>query len=79
MDHSNKHAEPLLLKVEEAGRLLNLGRTTVFELIANDKLPGVVRFGRSVRISREALERWVREQAGDSAAKVRLDGQEDAR
>ena len=65
MDHPTKPAEPLLLKVEEAGRLLNLGRTTVFDLIARDQLPGVVRFGRSVRVSREALERWVRERAGE--------------
>ncbi len=51
---------PLLLRVEEAAKLLGVGRTTVFALVSAQKLP-VVRIGRSVRIPREALERWIRE------------------
>ena len=70
MDHPTKPAEPLLLKVEEAGRLLNLGRTTVFELIAKDHLRGVVRIGRAVRVSRAALEEWVRQRASESAQRA---------
>jgi excisionase family DNA binding protein len=50
--------EPWLLTVEEASRLLGLGRTRTWELIWNGDLP-VVRTGRSVRIPRDDLQRWV--------------------
>src|SRR5688500_10507554 len=59
---------PLLLKAEEAAQLLNLSRSKVFERMARGELPGVVRIGRSVRISREELVRWVREQSGEATA-----------
>lgn len=63
--------EPLLLRIEEAAKLLGLGRTTVFALVSAQKLP-VVRLGRSVRIPREALEQWIQEHvdvaAGDDGA-----------
>jgi len=55
---------PLLLRAEEAARLLGLGRSKVFQMMATGELPGVVRIGRAVRVSREALEAWVREGAG---------------
>ena len=53
--------EPLLLKATEAGELLGLGRSKVFAMVAAGELP-VIRIGRSVRIPREALERWIRDQ-----------------
>jgi len=52
--------EPLLLRVTEVALVLGIGRTKVFALLAAGELPAV-RLGRSVRIPREALERWVRE------------------
>jgi excisionase family DNA binding protein len=52
--------EPLLLRVTDVALVLGIGRTKVFALLAAGELP-VVRLGRSVRIPREALERWVRE------------------
>jgi len=61
------HGEPLLLRVEEAARLLRISRSRMFELIAAGAVPGVVRIGRSVRISRRTLEAWVEEQV-DAAA-----------
>lgn len=36
---------PLLLKVEEAARLLNIGRTRVFDLIRTGQLKSVKIFG----------------------------------
>ncbi len=57
--------EPILLRAEEGAALLNISRTKFFELMATNSLPGVVRIGRSVRISRAALERWVEEQSGE--------------
>ncbi len=53
--------EPLLLKATEAGKLLGLGRSKVFAMVAAGELP-VIRIGRSVRIPRQALERWIRDQ-----------------
>jgi excisionase family DNA binding protein len=52
--------EPLLLRAGEVAKLLGLGRSTVFALLAAGELP-VVRIGRSVRVPRAALERWIDE------------------
>lgn len=48
----------LLLRAEEAGRLLGLGRSKIYELMAAGELP-VVMVGRSRRVNRLALERWI--------------------
>jgi excisionase family DNA binding protein len=54
----NKTIEPLLLRPREAARLLGLGRSKVYLLIASGDLPSV-RIGRSVRVPYEALRSWV--------------------
>ena len=52
-------SDPLLLTPEEAATVLRLGRTTVYALMkAGDLHP--VHIGRSCRISRAELERYVR-------------------
>lgn len=51
---------PLLLRAGEVATLLGLGRSTVFAMLGAGELP-VVRIGRSVRVPRVALERWVDE------------------
>src|SRR3954470_9897567 len=52
-------AESLLLSPEEAATLLRVGRTTVYALMkAGDLRP--VHIGRSCRLSRAELERYVR-------------------
>ena len=50
--------EPLLIRAEEAAKLLGLGRSKVFQMIAVGELP-VVRMGRSVRVPRAELVRWI--------------------
>lgn len=50
--------EPLLLTVVAAGRLLAVGRTTVYELIKNGELP-TVHIGRSCRVPAEAVADYV--------------------
>ena len=55
----------LLLRAEEGARLVNVSRSKFFLMMQRGEVPGVVRLGRSVRVSRFALERWVREQAGE--------------
>ena len=57
---------PLLLRAEEAARLLGLGRSTVFALMAAGDLPSV-KIGRSVRIPYASLVEWVRERTGTAA------------
>ncbi len=51
--------DPLLLTAEEAADMLRVGRTTVFALMKAGALRPV-HIGRSCRISRAELERYVR-------------------
>jgi len=48
--------ERLTLSVEEACRLLGIGRTAGYELARRGSLPGVLRLGRRFVVSRPALE-----------------------
>jgi excisionase family DNA binding protein len=57
---------PLLLKVEEAARLASLGRSTMFQLIAEGEIPAV-RVGRAVRLRRTDLEDWISKRVGTAA------------
>jgi excisionase family DNA binding protein len=58
-----KHDQKLLLKIDEAAALLSLGRATAYQMVQRGEMPGVVRLGRSVRISADALRTWIREQS----------------
>ena len=49
-----------LLRAEEVGRVLRIGRTKTFELLGSGDLP-VVRIGRVVRVPKAALNRWIDE------------------
>ena len=53
--------QPMLLNVAQVAKLLNLGRTKVYDLISTKQLP-VIRFGRAVRVSSASLQRWVEQQ-----------------
>ena len=48
----------LLLEANEVGRILAIGRTKTYELIADGELP-VVRIGRCIRVPRAALRDWI--------------------
>lgn len=50
--------EPLLLTAEEAARTLSVSRTTVYTLIKDGALRPV-HIGRSCRLSRAELQRYV--------------------
>jgi excisionase family DNA binding protein len=58
---------PLLLKVSQAGAMLGVGRSTVYDLIARGELE-TVHIGRSCRIPVAALDAYVR-RLRDSAAR----------
>jgi excisionase family DNA binding protein len=53
--------------VEQVADLLGISRAKAYQLIASGELPGIVRIGRSVRVSRASLEAWVNERASGSA------------
>ena len=55
MDHE-------MLRVDEVAALLKLGRTKVYQLVADGELPAV-RIGKVLRISAEALQQWLSRQA----------------
>ena len=53
--------EPVLLTIQEAASRLNLGRTSIYELINAGELP-TWRHGRAVRIPAKAIEELVERQ-----------------
>lgn len=52
--------DPMLLRAEEAAALLRIGRSKMYALLAAGSagIP-TVRIGRSVRVPRAALLRWI--------------------
>lgn len=56
---------PILISVKEAARLLSLGRSTIYELIASNALPSV-HIGNARRIPLAALYAWVNDQIAPS-------------
>ena len=55
-----------LLRVEEAAKILGIGRTKAFEMIARRELP-IIRMGRLVRVPRAALDAWIAERTERAA------------
>ena len=53
--------EPLLVRVEEAVRILSLSRSTIYEMMDVGELPSVRR-GAARRIPVAALREWVAQQ-----------------
>lgn len=52
-------AAPDTLTVDEAAALLRVNRKTLYQAIAEGKIPGAIKIGRVIRISRSALESWM--------------------
>ena len=57
--------DPLVYTVEEAASLLRVHKATIHRLARQGKLQKVYIGRRSVRITRESLERFIRDQLGD--------------
>ena len=49
-----------LLRPEQVGKILGVGRTKLYEMLRAGELP-VIRIGRLVRIPRSELDRWLGE------------------
>lgn len=54
-----KHHE--WLKVPEVAEELRIARSRAYELVADGEIPAV-KIGRSVRVSRKELDRWLEDQ-----------------
>ena len=57
---------PEWLKVPEVAKLLRIARSRVYELISSGEIPSI-RIGRSVKVSRKELDRWLEEQRQPNA------------
>jgi excisionase family DNA binding protein len=49
----------MLLKLSEVAQILGIGRSLVYELIAQGQIP-YVRLGRCIRVQRASLEEWIK-------------------
>jgi excisionase family DNA binding protein len=56
----SKEPRPALLTVKQAAGMLNLGRSTVYQLIADGRLD-VVHIGRSTRVPIDAITKFISE------------------
>ncbi len=55
---------PPVLTVDELAALLRTNRKTIYESVRLGKIPGVRRMGRSIRIHRDTVLRWLAEGQG---------------
>ncbi|QIN77498.1 helix-turn-helix domain-containing protein [Rubrobacter marinus] len=55
-------AEHEYLKVPEVAKVLRIARSRAYELVAEGEIPAV-KIGRSVRVSRKDLDRWLEGQS----------------
>ena len=58
--------EPGLVRIDEAAKYLSIGRSTLYELIAEGSVP-TVHIGRAVRIPMAVLKGLVKEPSNASA------------
>jgi excisionase family DNA binding protein len=65
---SKDGVEPLLLRIPEAQAALAVGRSTIYQLIADGSLKAV-HIGRAVRIRASEVRAWVERQADDESAR----------
>ena len=49
------------MKVQEVAEVLRIARSRAYELVAEGQIPAV-RIGRSVRVPRDELDRWLADQ-----------------
>jgi excisionase family DNA binding protein len=55
---------PVVMTVGELARVMRLDKKTIYEQIAAGHLPGVRRCGRSLRIHRDTVLRWLADGQG---------------
>lgn len=58
---SDMENAPRLMTVSEVAKWLGVHQESVYRLIRERRLPGVVRFGRTVRVREDRLLEWLAE------------------
>jgi excisionase family DNA binding protein len=59
--------EQLLLRVSEAAKRLSISRSKAYDLAARGELPGVMRVGKSIRVSATRLAEWIAAETSPAA------------
>ena len=59
MDNSSKEQSQKLLTIKEVSQRTGVPQWRLYQAIAENEGPPVVRMGRAIRISERALARWV--------------------
>jgi excisionase family DNA binding protein len=54
-----------VMTANSVSRMLRVNRKTLYEMVRAKAIPGVVRMGRVLRFSREALTRWLAAARGE--------------
>lgn len=57
--------ERLTLTIPEVAKLLRIGRNTAYEAARTGAMPGVLHFGRTIRVSKYALNQFLSGQGND--------------
>jgi excisionase family DNA binding protein len=55
--------DKLLLRMPEVAERLSISRSRAYELAAAGRLPGVIRLGKSIRVSAKRLDEWIEQNA----------------
>ncbi len=58
-----------LLRIEEAARVLALGRSKTYQLVMEGAIPSI-HIGRSRRVPAAALERWIDRRTAEAEGEV---------
>jgi excisionase family DNA binding protein len=58
-------SEPLLLRIEDVARQLQISRSMAYLLVQKRQIPAI-RLGRSVRVPQDALVKWVRQETASA-------------
>ena len=65
--------DKLLLKPSEVTQILGIGRSLVYDLIAQKEIPSI-RLGRCIRVPSESLRQWISEQETKALEMTRQQG-----
>lgn len=58
--HVSSESRLRYLKVPDVAILMDVPASTVYDLARQNRIVGMVRFGRHIRFNRDELERWLR-------------------
>jgi excisionase family DNA binding protein len=60
---SHVNEDRLLLRVDEAAKLMAISRSKAYELIAGEQIPAI-RVGKSIRVPVQELMDWIKDNCG---------------